>query len=95
MRTEVLAGATTFLTMAYIILVNRPFWARRAAGGQRRGGHLFAAAFASILMGRSPTPAGAGAGHGAERLFQLYRGATMHVPWPIALGCVFVSGAIF
>jgi AGZA family xanthine/uracil permease-like MFS transporter len=44
LRTEVLAGATTFLTMAYIILVNPAILGQAAAGGQRRGGHLLSPA---------------------------------------------------
>ncbi len=74
-RTEILAGVTTFLTMAYIVLVNpailadagMPLPAVTAAT-------CLSAAFGSILMGViARYPHRAGAGHGPERLLHLHR----------------------
>ncbi|NKJ01025.1 NCS2 family permease [Novosphingobium sp. SG707] len=96
-RTEVLAGATTFLTMAYIILVNPSILG--LAGMPVAGvaaATCFAAAFASILMGTiANTPLALAPGMGLNAYFSFTVVQSMHVPWPVALGCVFVSGAIF
>ncbi|WP_174273304.1 NCS2 family permease [Sphingomonas bacterium] len=96
-RTEVLAGVTTFLTMAYIILVNpailgqagMPMAAVAAAT-------CFAAAFASILMGFvANVPLALAPGMGLNAYFSFTVVQQMHVPWPVALGCVFLSGLAF
>ncbi|WP_156840431.1 NCS2 family permease [Novosphingobium aquimarinum] len=96
-RTEVLAGVTTFLTMAYIVLVNpailgsagMPVAAVAAAT-------CFAAAFASILMGfMSNTPLAMAPGMGLNAYFSYTVVQQMGVPWQVALGCVFISGIAF
>ncbi|WP_226634875.1 NCS2 family permease [Novosphingobium profundi] len=96
-RTEVLAGFTTFLTMAYIVLVNpailgtagMPVAAVAAAT-------CFAAAFASILMGfTSNTPLALAPGMGLNAYFSFTVVQQMGVPWQVALGCVFISGVAF
>lgn len=96
-KTEVLAGVTTFLTMAYIVLVNpailgsagMPVAAVAAAT-------CFAAAFASILMGLvANTPLALAPGMGLNAYFSFTVVQQMGVPWPVALGCVFVSGVAF
>ena len=90
-RTEVLAGVTTFLTMAYIILVNP---AILSSTGMPVAG--FAAAFASILMGLSSnTPLAMAPGMGLNAYFAFTVVQQMGVPWQTALGCVFVSGIVF
>jgi AGZA family xanthine/uracil permease-like MFS transporter len=87
---EVLAGATTFLTMAYIVLVNpailgqagMPIAAVAAAT-------CFAAAFASILMGLyANVPLALAPGMGINAYFSFTVVLGMGVPWPVALGCV-------
>ncbi len=96
-RTEVLAGFTTFLTMAYIVLVNpailgtagMPVAAVAAAT-------CFAAAFASILMGfTSNTPLALAPGMGLNAYFSFTVVQQMGIPWQTALGCVFLSGVAF
>ena len=96
-RIEVLAGCTTFLTMAYIVLVNpailglagMPVAAVAAAT-------CFAAAFGSILMGLvANTPLALAPGMGLNAYFSFTVVQQMHVPWPIALGCVMLSGFAF
>ena len=97
LRTEVLAGFTTFLTMAYIVIVNpailgeagMPVAAVAAAT-------CLAAGFASILMGlfaNIPLALAPGMGLNAYFSFTVVQG--MGVPWPVALGCVFISGVAF
>ena len=96
-QTEVLAGFTTFLTMAYIVLVNpailgqagMPIAAVAAAT-------CFAAAFGSILMGLvANTPLALAPGMGLNAYFSFTVVQQMGVPWPVALGCVFISGIAF
>ena len=96
-RTEVLAGVTTFVTMAYIIFVNpsilrdagMPFQAVVAAT-------CVSAAFGSILMGalaRYPIALAPGMGLNAYFTYTVVKG--LGVAWPVALGAVFLSGVIF
>src|SRR5271169_2893458 len=96
-RTEILAGATTFVTMAYIIFVNpsilretgMPFQAVVAAT-------CLCAAFGSILMGvlaRYPIALAPGMGLNAYFTYTVVK--SMGVPWETALGAVFLSGVTF
>jgi AGZA family xanthine/uracil permease-like MFS transporter len=96
-RTEVFAGFTTFLTMAYIVVVNpsilgqtgMPLAAVAAAT-------CVAAGFGSILMGgvsNYPLALAPGMGLNAYFTFTVVKG--LGVPWQTALGCVFLSGVAF
>lgn len=96
-RTEILAGFTTFITMAYIIFVNpailhetgMPIAAVTAAT-------CLCAAFGSVLMGalaNYPLALAPGMGLNAYFTYTVVKG--MHVPWQTALGAVFLSGVIF
>jgi AGZA family xanthine/uracil permease-like MFS transporter len=96
-RTELLAGVTTFLTMAYIVAVNpailgeagMPVAAVAAAT-------CVAAGLGSILMGLLANyhlALAPGMGLNAYFAFTVVKG--MGVPWPTALGCVFISGLAF
>ena len=96
-RTELFAGLTTFLTMAYIVIVNpvilgeagMPVAAVAAAT-------CVAAAFGCILMGlvsNYPIALAPGMGMNAYFTYTVVKG--MGVPWETALGCVFLSGAAF
>lgn len=96
-RTEVLAGVTTFLTMAYIVLVNPAILG--SAGmpvASVAAATCFAAAFASILMGMvANVPLALAPGMGLNAYFSFTVVQQMGVPWPVALGCVFISGVAF
>lgn len=96
-RTEVLAGITTFLTMAYIVLVNPAILG--SAGlpvASVAAATCFAAAFASIMMGLvSNTPLALAPGMGLNAYFSYTVVQQMGVPWQVALGCVFISGIAF
>ena len=96
-RTEVLAGVTTFLTMAYIVLVNpailsqtgMPLPAVTAAT-------CLSAAFGSILMGIvARYPIALAPGMGLNAYFTYTVCIKMHIPWQTALGAVFLSGTVF
>ncbi len=96
-RTEVLAGFTTFLTMAYIVLVNPAILGQAGMPiASVAAATCFAAAFASILMGLvANTPLALAPGMGLNAYFSFTVVQQMGVPWPIALGCVLISGVAF
>ncbi|HTS28851.1 MAG TPA: NCS2 family permease [Bryobacteraceae bacterium] len=96
-RTEILAGFTTFMTMAYIVFVNpailhetgMPLAAVTAAT-------CLSAAAGSFLMGglaRYPIALAPGMGLNAYFTYSVVKG--MGVPWQAALGAVFISGVAF
>ncbi|MGB8261007.1 MAG: NCS2 family permease [Terracidiphilus sp.] len=96
-RTEILAGLTTFLTMAYIVLVNPSIL--KEAGmplGAVTAATCLSAGLASILMGvfaRYPIALAPGMGLNAHFAYAVC--LKMHVPWQTALGAVFLSGVVF
>lgn len=96
-RTETLAGFTTFLTMAYIIFVNPSVLSEAGlpAAGVMTATCL-ASGFGCILMGifaRYPIALAPGMGLNAYFTYTVVQG--MGVPWPTALGAVFLSGVAF
>lgn len=96
-RTEIEAGIATFLTMAYIVVVN-PLILSDA--GVPFEGALFAtcisAAIATLLMGvLANYPFALAPGMGLNAYFAYAVVGTMGVPWQTALGAVFLSGIIF
>jgi AGZA family xanthine/uracil permease-like MFS transporter len=96
-RTEILAGVTTFLTMAYIVLVNPAILADAGVPLPAvTAATCLAAAFGSILMGIiARYPIALAPGMGLNAYFTYTVCIKMHVPWQTALGAVFLSGAIF
>ena len=96
-RTEILAGFTTFLTMAYIVLVNPAILGQAGMPvASVAAATCFAAAFASILMGAvANTPLALAPGMGLNAYFSFTVVQQMGVPWPVALGCVLISGIAF
>jgi AGZA family xanthine/uracil permease-like MFS transporter len=96
-RTEVVAGLTTFLTMAYIVIVNPAILG--AAGLPVAGvavATCLAAGFGSIFMGllsNYPLALAPGMGLNAYFTYTVVKG--MGLPWQTALGCVFISGVAF
>jgi adenine/guanine/hypoxanthine permease len=97
LRTEVVAGLTTFLTMAYIVVVNPAILG--AAGMPVAGvavATCLAAGFGSILMGllsNYPLALAPGMGLNAYFTYTVVKG--MGLPWQTALGCVFISAVAF
>jgi AGZA family xanthine/uracil permease-like MFS transporter len=96
-RTEILAGVTTFLTMAYIVLVNPAILAEAGMPlAAVTAATCLSAAFASILMGvYARYPIALAPGMGLNAYFTYSVCLKMHVPWQTALGAVFLSGVIF
>lgn len=94
---EVLAGATTFLTMAYIVLVNPAILGQAGMPiASVAAATCFAAAFATIMMGLfANVPLALAPGMGLNAYFSFTVVQQMGVPWQVALGCVFISGVVF
>jgi len=97
LRTEILAGATTFLTMAYIILVNPAILSQAGMPvAAVAAATCFAAGVASILMGvGANVPLALAPGMGLNAYFAFTVVGAMGVPWQTALGCVLISGVAF
>lgn len=108
LKTELIAGVTTFLTMAYIIFV-QPAVLSGEITGQKTGmdfgavttATCLASAIASIIMGLyARYPVAQAPGMGQNFFFVLSAipaaaAAGFPVPWQTALGVVFISGVIF
>src|ERR1700723_4043774 len=96
-RTEILAGWTTFLTMAYIVLVNPAILADAGLPLPAvTAATCLSAAFGSILMGViARYPIALAPGMGLNAYFTYTVCIKMHVPWEAALGAVFLSGVAF
>ncbi|MBV6322006.1 NCS2 family permease [Duganella violaceipulchra] len=96
-RTEVVAGITTFLTMAYIIFVNPAILGD--AGVPKDAVFVatcLAAALGTIIMGLYANyPIGMAPGMGLNAYFAYAVVLGMGVPWQSALGAVFISGCLF
>jgi AGZA family xanthine/uracil permease-like MFS transporter len=96
-RTEIFAGLTTFLTMAYIVVVNPLILG--AAGmpvAAVAATTCLAAGLGSIIMGlASNYPIALAPGMGLNAYFTYTVVLGMGLPWQTALGCVFLSGCAF
>lgn len=96
-RTEILAGATTFVTMAYIIFVNPSILGEAGMPAEAvTAATCLASATGCFLMGglaRYPIALAPGMGLNAYFTYTVCLGHG--VPWQTALGAVFVSGLIF
>lgn len=96
-KTEVMAGITTFMTMAYILAVNPSIL---SAAGMDSTAVLLATALASFigtacmaLMANLPFALSAGMGLNAYLAYTIVQG--YGYPWQVALLAVFVEGLIF
>src|SRR5262245_5022096 len=96
-KTELAAGLTTFLTMAYIIFVNPQILSE---AGVPFSGALFAtclsAAVGSLMMGLLANyPFALAPGMGLNAYFTYTVVKTMGYDWRVAMGAVFISGVAF
>jgi AGZA family xanthine/uracil permease-like MFS transporter len=96
-RTEVVAGLTTFMTMAYIVFVQPTVL---SAAGMDFGAVLtatcLATAIATLLMAflaNYPIAVAPAMGHNFFFAYSVV--VAMHVPWRVALGAVAVAGVLF
>ncbi|MEH6648552.1 MAG: NCS2 family permease [Motiliproteus sp.] len=96
-KTELIAGLTTFVTMGYIIFVNPNIM---ADAGMDHGAAFVAtclgAALGCFLMGLYANwPVGLAPGMGLNAFFTYTVVGEMGYQWEVALGAVFISGVIF
>jgi AGZA family xanthine/uracil permease-like MFS transporter len=96
-RTELLAGLTTFMAMAYVVVVNPRILSE---AGMPADGVLFAtcisAAFATLVMGLwANYPIALAPGMSLNAYFTYSVVIGRGVPWQTALGVVFLSGLVF
>ncbi|HUK82354.1 MAG TPA: NCS2 family permease [Verrucomicrobiae bacterium] len=95
-RTEFLGGVTTFVTMAYIIVVNPAILSFAGIPvGPSTVATILTAAFGSLLMGLYANRPIAVAPYMGENAFIAFGLATMGIGWKLRLGAVFVSGVGF
>ncbi|MGG4603556.1 NCS2 family permease [Paenalcaligenes sp. Me131] len=96
-RTEILAGVTTFLTMSYIIFVNPEILS--STGMDRNA--IFVATCVAAIIGSlimafvANWPIGMAPGMGLNAFFAFTIVGTLGFTWQQALGAVFISGIIF
>ncbi len=96
-RTEIVAGLTTFMTMAYILFLNPNIL---AGTGMDKNAVFFATAVAAgvttIVMGLFVNfPIALAPGMGLNAYFAAVAAQGVGMPWQVALGAVFISGIIF
>lgn len=96
-KTEVMAGITTFLTMSYIIIVNPGIL---STTGMDHGA-IFVATCLAAIVGTlvmafiANWPIGMAPGMGLNAFFAFTVVASLGATWQVALGAVFISGVIF
>jgi AGZA family xanthine/uracil permease-like MFS transporter len=105
LRTEIIAGATTFLTMSYIIVVNPAILSEAIAIEGYGPGQVYQMiAIATILAALSGIvvmafyanlPFGLAPGMGLNAFFAFTVVIGMGIPWQTALAAVFVEGILF
>jgi AGZA family xanthine/uracil permease-like MFS transporter len=99
LKTEAIAGITTFFTMAYIVVVN-PAILSSAGTGMSFSGVLTATVLVcftmTLLMGvYAKLPFAVAPGMGINAFFTFTIILTHKVPWPVALGIIFWAGVLF
>ena len=99
MSREIVAGITTFLTMAYIVVVN-PAILSTPGTGIPFSGALTATVLVcftmTLLMGvYAQLPFGVAPGMGLNAFFTYTVIINGGVPWPVALGIIFWAGVLF
>ena len=97
LKTEILAGITTFFTMSYILFVNPAILSK---SGMPKDGVFFATAFASgvaiLIMGYfAELPFALAPGMGLNAYFAYTVCLQKHISWETALTAVFIEGVVF
>lgn len=96
-KTECIAGVTTFLTMAYIVVVNPSILASTGMDvGAVFTATCIAAAIGSLIMGLVANyPIALAPGMGINAFFAFVVVGAMGHTWQVALAAVFISGSVF
>ncbi|HSP63646.1 MAG TPA: NCS2 family permease, partial [Pyrinomonadaceae bacterium] len=100
LKTEAIAGITTFFTMAYIVVVNPQILSAGGKTGMAFGGVMTATILVcftmTLLMGLyAKLPFAVAPGMGINAFFTFTISLGKGVPWPTALGIIFWAGVIF
>jgi AGZA family xanthine/uracil permease-like MFS transporter len=97
--TEIVAGVTTFFTMAYIVVVNPAILSTEGTGMPFSGvltATVLVAGVMTLLMGLyANLPFAVAPGMGLNAFFTFSLVLQGGVPWPVALGIVFWAGVLF
>jgi NCS2 family nucleobase:cation symporter-2, xanthine/uracil permease len=96
-RTEIIAGLTTFIAMAYILFVNPNILADAGIPKDAAiASTIWIAALASMTMGIFANyPVALAPGMGLNAFFAYYVCGVLGLHWTVALGAVFFSGVLF
>jgi AGZA family xanthine/uracil permease-like MFS transporter len=96
-RTELVAGFTTFIALAYIMFVNPNILATTGIPKEAAvASTIWIAALATTMMGIFANyPVALAPGMGLNAFFAFYVVGVLHLHWTVALGAVFFSGVIF
>jgi len=96
---EVIAGITTFFTMAYIVIVNPTILSTQGTGMPFSGvltATVLVCSTMTLLMGLyANLPFGVAPGMGLNAFFTYTIVLQAGVPWPVALGIIFWAGVLF
>ena len=96
-RTEIIAGITTFIAMSYIVFVNPNILADAGIPKEAAiASTIWIAALASMVMGVVANyPVALAPGMGLNAFFAYYVCGVLGLHWTVALGAVFFSGVLF
>ncbi|PMP84778.1 MAG: guanine permease, partial [Thermodesulfobium narugense] len=96
-KTEIIAGFTTFITLSYIIFVNPTILSQAGIPKEAAiGATIYSTIIATLLMGLwANLPIAVAPGMGLNAFFTYTVVIGMGLPWETALGAVFVSGIFF
>lgn len=96
-KTEIIAGFTTFIALAYIMFVNPNILADAGVPKEAAiASTIWIAALASMMMGVFANyPVALAPGMGLNAFFAYYVCGVLHLHWTVALGAVFFSGIVF
>ena len=96
-RTEIIAGITTFIVMSYIVFVNPNILADAGIPKEAAiASTIWIAALASMVMGVVANyPVALAPGMGLNAFFAYYVCGVLGLHWTVALGAVFFSGVLF
>ena len=96
-RTEILAGLTTFIALAYIMFVNPNILAETGIPKEAAvASTIWIAALSTMVMGVFANyPVALAPGMGLNAFFAYYVCGVLHLHWTVALGAVFFSGILF
>jgi adenine/guanine/hypoxanthine permease len=99
LKTEILAGVTTFFTMVYIVIVNPSILASEGTGMQFQGvltATVLLCFAMTLMMGvYAKLPFAVAPGMGINAFFTYTIVLSQKVPWQVALGATFWAGAVF